>query len=152
MALLRSQSYPERTPPTRCGLSSCIRSLPLALGGLGIARYSWIAGQMGRAMSRRLLLHFVDETTPAAVWHSSLRASLPSPDFGACCPLVLDLPENALNHMVEDVQNSYNSHSDDVIRDVPLRDIRNITYGHHAAAVTQLLESQYSVAQAAWFC
>jgi hypothetical protein len=51
----------------------------------------------------------------------------------------------------EDVQDSYNSHSHDVIRDVPLRDIRNITYGHHAAAVTQLLESQYSVAHAAWF-
>jgi hypothetical protein len=51
----------------------------------------------------------------------------------------------------EDVQDSYNSHSDDVIRDVPLRDIRNITYGHHATAVTQLLESQYSVAQGAWF-
>jgi hypothetical protein len=73
-------------PPTRSGLSACIRSLPLALGGLGIARYSWIAGQMGRAMSRRLLLHFVDETTPAAAWRSSLRASLPSPDFGGLLP------------------------------------------------------------------
>jgi hypothetical protein len=140
--------------PSRSGLSACIRSLPLSLGGLGIARYSWIAGQMGRAMSRRLLLHFVDSTMPTVAWRGSLRKSLPTPDFGACCPLVLALPETELNHIVElnaDVQDSYNSHSDDVIRDVPLYDIRNITYGYHAAAVTHLLESQYSVAQAAWF-
>jgi hypothetical protein len=140
--------------PTRGGLSALIRSLPLYLGGMGIARYSWIAGQMGRAMSRRLLLHFLDGSMPEVPWLDQLRTSFPSPGFGNCCPLELELPMEDRLHIVElntGVQTSYPLHSDDVTNDVSLHEIRNTTLSYHAVAAVKLLEERYSVAQAAWF-
>lgn len=56
-----AQHYPTAAnAEARRALSATIRSMPLPLGGMGIARYSWIAGQAGVIKSRSFLQSYLE--------------------------------------------------------------------------------------------
>lgn len=73
----------------RKSLSATLRSLPLVHGGLGVARYSWVPGQVGVIRSRLLLAEFINEHFSHC--YSRVVTSLPGIRIGVeNCPLPID--------------------------------------------------------------
>ena len=138
--------------PMRGAVSSLLRSLPLDMGGLGIARHSWVAGHTGKASSRLLTVQFLDAHDTHEPWLDILLNSFAAQDFNAGCPLPLTLEENDDVHIatMHDQFSDALDHPMD-LDGKALREMRNQILYYHSLSLTNYIKTNFSVAQAAWF-
>ncbi len=101
-ALFQVAHHQPATVDRRC-LSAMLRSLPLDLGGLGVKRYTWIAGDGAIIRSRIYLKHHIDthyETHPTL---PHIVAYLPEINVGeTICPMPNLLPLLPLDNTPND--------------------------------------------------
>ena len=130
------------TDATRRALSATLRSIPLSHGGLGVARYSWIPGQVGVIRSRQLLAEFIDEHLSPGYSHAV--TSLPGIQIGeGHCPLPIDFGPLPARENMDDLEILNGEYS--------TTDAAPVQYKAIAATIVAFLNNvMKSPARAAW--
>ncbi len=127
---------------TRRALSATLRSMPLSHGGLGVARYSWIPGQVGVIRSRQLLADFIDEHCSPD--YSQVVTGFPGIQIGeGHCPLPIDFGPLPAREDMDDLEILNGEYS--------TTDAAPAQYSAIAATIVGYLNNvMHSPARAAW--